>query len=72
MALAGGVRWRDERVVAVLEHADDEAVCETFSGGVEVEEHCVAPPPTDDPDRVRVNACLDERHCPPPIGGSAR
>ena len=29
-----------------------------------VAEYCVATPPTNDPDRVQVDACCEERHCP--------
>ena len=65
VALAGNVRWRYERVVAILEHADGKAVRETIFGSVEVAEHCVAPPSTDDPDCVRVDVCREERHCLP-------
>ena len=31
---------------------------------MEVAEHCVAPPPPDDPDRVRVGSFREERHRP--------
>ena len=66
VALSGGVHWQYVRVVAVLGHADSKAIRETLSGSVEVAEHCVAPPPPDEPDCVRVNVCHEERHCPPP------
>ena len=56
LALADGVRWRDERAVVVLEHTDNEAVRKTFVSCVEVAEHCVAPPPPDDPDFFRVES----------------
>ena len=36
MALDGGVRWRYEHVVAVLEHAAGEAFSENVLGSVEV------------------------------------
>ena len=30
LALDGSMRWQDERVVTVLKHKDNEAVCKTF------------------------------------------
>ena len=56
VALASGVRWRDERIFAILEHADGKAVHETLGGSVEVAERGVAPPPPNDPDSVRVDS----------------
>ena len=64
MALASGVRWRDERIFAILEHADGKAVHETLGGSVEVAERGVAPPPPNDPDCVQVDVCREECHCP--------
>ena len=62
MALVAGVHGRDERIISVLEHIDGQTPHENFVCHMEVAEHCVAPPPSDQTDCVQVHLCDDQGH----------
>ena len=57
LALVAGVIWRNERVCAMFEHLNCEALIGTICRRVEVAEHRVAPPPPHQADGVWVHPC---------------
>ena len=57
------MRRGNERICSELHHLSRQSLREGLDSGVEVAEHCVAPPPAHRADGVSVETCEEESHC---------